>query len=84
MIWVYLGRTLSLDHTFKVANKATIVTPERDHIKVMKGGLLNIINEESEVICWVRAPSKSITETVDLPNFSDSVNPSHRQRLRKL
>ena len=47
------GRTLSLDHTFKVANKATIVTPEKDRVKVMKGGLLNVINEESEVIAWV-------------------------------
>lgn len=61
-----------------------VVTPERDHIKVMKGGLLNIINEESEVICWVRAHLRLIIETMGLPSFSDSVSPNHRQRLRKL
>lgn len=42
-----------MDHTFKAANKAVVVTPDNKYMKVMKGGLLNILNEESEIIAWV-------------------------------
>ena len=49
----YLGVSLSMDHTFKVANKAIVVTPEQKHVKVMKGGLFSVLNEESEILVWV-------------------------------
>lgn len=47
------GVSLSMDHTFKAANKAIVVTPDNKHVRVMKGGLLTIINEQSEIIAWV-------------------------------
>ena len=47
------GISISMDHTFKVANKAIVVTPEQKRVKVMKGGLLSVLNEESEILVWV-------------------------------
>lgn len=42
-----------MDHTFKAANKAIVVTPDKKRVKVMKGGLLNVLNEHSEILTWV-------------------------------
>lgn len=42
-----------MDHTFKAENKAVVVTPDNKYMKVMKGDLWNILNEDSEIIAWV-------------------------------
>lgn len=48
------GVCLSLDATFKFARKASIVTHVGNREKVMRGGLLTVINEYSEELAWVR------------------------------
>jgi hypothetical protein len=45
----------SLDNTFKVASKATVVDKDGTHCKLTKGGVLNVMNESTEIIAWVRA-----------------------------
>jgi hypothetical protein len=48
-----LGRCLSLDNTFKVAKKATVVDHQKARTQVMKGGILSVINEKNEILAWV-------------------------------
>lgn len=49
------GACLSLDNTFKLAAKATVVDHvDGSHSKLMKGGILSVINESSEILAWVR------------------------------
>ena len=48
-----------MDHIFKIANRAIVVSLEQKHVKVMKGGLLSVLNEESEILVWVCACSKA-------------------------
>lgn len=48
-----LGMCLSLDNTFKLAVKVTIVSKDRTHTKVMKGGILSMLNEDNEIMSWV-------------------------------
>jgi hypothetical protein len=45
---------LSLDNTLKIASKATVVDKNGTRIKLMKGGVLSIINQISQTISWVR------------------------------
>ena len=47
------GICISLDNTLKVAVKATIVDTNRSHLKLMKGGILGVINEQSLILAWV-------------------------------
>lgn len=42
-----------LDNTFKIAAKATVVSKDGTHTKLLKGGILSVINEASEIISWV-------------------------------
>ncbi|PSR70788.1 hypothetical protein PHLCEN_2v13334, partial [Hermanssonia centrifuga] len=44
------GKIISLDTTFKLTNKATVVTTDGKYTKPMKGGILNVINEKNEII----------------------------------
>lgn len=50
----HLAVSLSLDNTFKSAGKAVIVDTDRNRVKLLKGGVLSVINEKSEIIAWVR------------------------------
>lgn len=45
---------ISMDATFKVAKKAAVVSPEKAHEILMKGGILSMMNELNEIIAWVR------------------------------
>lgn len=46
---------LSLDNTFKLAAKVTVVEHgDSSHSKLMKGGILSVINKSSEILAWVR------------------------------
>jgi hypothetical protein len=49
-----IGACLSIDHTFRVAGKATIVDKEKKRVKVMKGGLQTSISEKGQTVTWVR------------------------------
>lgn len=44
---------MNLDNTFKAANKATVVDSAKNHMKLMKGGILSVINEINLIISWV-------------------------------
>jgi hypothetical protein len=43
-----------MDNTFRSAKKATVVDKENQHAKPLKGGVLSILNEKSEIVGWVR------------------------------
>lgn len=47
------GKCLSLDHTIKVANKATVVNPQKQCLHLIRA-LLSVINEYTEIMNWVR------------------------------
>jgi len=48
-----LGVALSLDNTFKSAEKAVIIDKNKTRVKMMKGGILSVINESNEILTWV-------------------------------
>jgi len=45
--------SLSLDNTFKSAGKAVVVDKDKNHTKLLKGGILSTINQRSEILAWV-------------------------------
>ncbi|THH23181.1 hypothetical protein EUX98_g7992 [Antrodiella citrinella] len=45
------ARSLSMDHTMKVAGKATMVDANSDRIQIIKA-LFSVINEHSEILTW--------------------------------
>ena len=47
------GECLSLDNTFKSAAKATVIDKSKGRTKLLKGGVLNVLNERNEIISWV-------------------------------
>lgn len=49
-----LAISLSLDNTFKSAGKAVVVDKDKNRVKLLKGGVLSVINEKSEILAWVR------------------------------
>lgn len=74
-----------MDHTFKAANKAIVVTPDKKRVKVMKGGLLNVLNEESEILAWVSFFENRMGQKNSRTNtmFSVFVRHNQQQRSRK-
>ena len=48
-----IGECLSLNATFKAVEKAIVVDKEGKHHKIARGGMLNVINEDSQVVAWV-------------------------------
>jgi hypothetical protein len=44
---------ISLDNTFKITAKATVVDKNGTHTRLLKGGILSVINEANEIIAWV-------------------------------
>ncbi|KAJ7157998.1 hypothetical protein C8R43DRAFT_1180381 [Mycena crocata] len=57
---------MNLDNTYKVAKKATVVDESRARTKLMKGGILSILNENNIIISWRFCQSGSATEIVEL------------------
>jgi hypothetical protein len=53
------AKCLSLDNTFKVSSKATVVDKDGKHSKLTKGGILNVLNEVNETLAWV-SPSLNV------------------------
>lgn len=58
LLWP-LGVCVSLDATFKLAQKARIVDKAYNHESPYRGGLVTMINEHSEILAWVRTAFKS-------------------------
>jgi hypothetical protein len=48
-----VGICLSVDNTFKAASKATVADSSKTRTKLMKGGILSVLNECNEIIAWV-------------------------------
>lgn len=48
------GECISLDNTFKAAKKAVVLEKTKERTKLLKGGVLSILNEKNEIIGWVR------------------------------
>ena len=67
----------SLDSTFKISNKATVSDKDCQRAKYLKGGVLSVINEESEIIAWVCHTSDLLTAWLMSPLFNSA---SVRQR----
>ena len=42
-----------MDNTNKVGHKTMVMVKDRIHMKIMKGGVLSVINETDEIIAWV-------------------------------
>ena len=47
------GASLSIDTTFKVPNKATVVTSDGKRLHVINGGMPTVLNEKGQGIWWV-------------------------------
>ncbi|KAJ6491108.1 hypothetical protein C8R45DRAFT_901353 [Mycena sanguinolenta] len=57
---------LNLDNTYKAASKATIVDESKTHMKLMKGGILSVLNELNEIISWRFCKSGGANEIMEL------------------
>lgn len=53
---------MSMDNTVKVRSKATVIDKDKTHIVLMKGGVLSILNENNEIIAWVRTLSRNFRQ----------------------
>ncbi|KAJ3474041.1 hypothetical protein NLI96_g12682 [Meripilus lineatus] len=60
------GECLSMDATFKVSKKATVVDAQKKRIAIGKGGVLSVLNEDSEVVSWRLCESKAGSEVTEL------------------
>lgn len=47
------GIIISVDNSFKIGNKASVVDKGGTRLKVWKGGILSVINERNLIIAWV-------------------------------
>jgi hypothetical protein len=75
---------LSLDNTFKILSKAVVVGKGGTHLKLMKGGVLDVMNEEGDVVAWVRVGKlTSVTKlnSPDLQRFCQSASPVETQEV---
>ncbi|KAJ7150806.1 hypothetical protein C8R46DRAFT_1229740 [Mycena filopes] len=60
------GICLGADNTFKAAGKATVVTASKARTKLMKGGILSVLNELNEIVAWRFCQSASPAELGEL------------------
>ncbi|KAF7969565.1 hypothetical protein HWV62_26925 [Athelia sp. TMB] len=54
------AQCVSMDNTFKLAAKATVVDANHSHSKLMSGGILSALNEFNEIIAWAEEVLKGI------------------------
>ncbi|KAG1872237.1 hypothetical protein F4604DRAFT_1582907 [Suillus subluteus] len=50
---VATGVSVSFDNTFRAAGKALVTSGDKQKIKVLKGGIISLMNENGEIIGWV-------------------------------
>ncbi|KAJ7161440.1 hypothetical protein C8R43DRAFT_947636 [Mycena crocata] len=60
------GVCLGADNTFKAAAKATIVDASKTRTKLMKGGILSMLNEVNETVTWRFCQSASPAEMFEV------------------
>ncbi|TFY51908.1 hypothetical protein EVG20_g10784 [Dentipellis fragilis] len=60
------GEVLSLDHTFRSADKVTVVDASKARLKLLKGGLLSVVNESNKIISWRLCQSGAHVEIQEL------------------
>ncbi|KAJ7467666.1 hypothetical protein FB451DRAFT_1178035 [Mycena latifolia] len=60
------GVCLSADNTFKAAGKATVVDASKTRTKLMKGGILSVLNAINEIIAWRFCQSASPAELYEV------------------
>ncbi|KAJ7027842.1 hypothetical protein C8F04DRAFT_1266630 [Mycena alexandri] len=56
---------INLDQTFKAAAKASVVDDTKARVKLMKGGILSIVNEINLIISWRFCQSGAAAEIVE-------------------
>ncbi|KAG2038699.1 hypothetical protein BDR03DRAFT_861484 [Suillus americanus] len=44
---------ISFDNTFRTATKATVMSQEKKKLRVLKGGIISLMNENGEIVGWV-------------------------------
>ncbi|KAG1769928.1 hypothetical protein EV702DRAFT_1049495 [Suillus placidus] len=47
------GVSISFDNTFRAATKATVTSREKKKSRVLKGGIISLMNENSEIVGWI-------------------------------
>lgn len=45
--------TLSLDNTFKISNKLMVKDRDKTYTKLLKGGVLSVLNQKNDIVAWV-------------------------------
>ncbi|THH31610.1 hypothetical protein EUX98_g2599 [Antrodiella citrinella] len=60
------AKSLSLDATFKFANRATVVDKEGGRHKLVKGGVLSMINEHNLTVGWRACQDKKGAQITEL------------------
>lgn len=45
--------SISFDNTFRAATKATVTSREKKKLRVLKGGIISLMNENGEIVGWV-------------------------------
>lgn len=78
---LFKGVCWSTDATFKTANKATVTSTTKTRARLLKGGLLTVINEHNEIIAWVRILVTLFTLLTHLIAVNDSVSAKRKQTL---
>ncbi|KAG1777618.1 hypothetical protein EV702DRAFT_969371, partial [Suillus placidus] len=51
-----LGISVSFDNTFRAGGKASVTSRDKQKVKVLKGGIISLMNENDEIIGWVSPP----------------------------
>ncbi|KAG1901602.1 uncharacterized protein F5891DRAFT_1187473 [Suillus fuscotomentosus] len=46
------GVSISFDNTFRAATKATVTSREKKKLRVLKGGIISLMNENGEIVGW--------------------------------
>ncbi|KAG1780071.1 hypothetical protein EV702DRAFT_1194838 [Suillus placidus] len=60
------GVSISFDNTFRAATKATVTSREKKKSRVLKGGIISLMNENSEIVGWRFCHGQSNTEISEL------------------
>ncbi|KAG2140098.1 hypothetical protein DEU56DRAFT_941924 [Suillus clintonianus] len=60
------GISISFDNTFRAATKAIITSREKQKLKVLKGGIISLMNENGEIVGWRFCHGQSNAEISEL------------------
>ncbi|KAG0697389.1 hypothetical protein DFH29DRAFT_878740 [Suillus ampliporus] len=60
-----IGISVSFDNTFRAVGKALVTSRDKQKIKVLKGGIISLMNENGEIIGWF-CHGQSNTEITEL------------------